>query len=218
MAVSVEPVSSGSALPAYCMSSSIEDNADFIGTAKLHSTGGGPHASWLPSMSATDVASTIDYLYDRLMSGVNIVSWGGVESFMLFAHYELSADHRSRLRHVLTHHFDLKTAYFFGLTRSKGDGLDELIASAPDRAEFPHDDWLSGIRTQQMGAVQFSISSLVFLSKLFFQLDHAYFEDGRNICIGSLCNDEHVVHTFGHSPTRARRLSASVMDNLKRFI
>ena len=218
MAVTVESVSSGSALPAYCMSSSIEDNAEFIGIAKLHSTGGGPQTSWLPSMSAADVASTIDYLYDRLLSGVNIVSWGGVESFLLFSHHELSSDHRMRLRHVMTHHFDLKTAYFFGLTQSKDNGLDELIASAPDCAEFPHNEWLSGIREQQMCAVQFSVSSLVFLSKLFFQLDHAYFEDGRNICVGSLCNDEHVVHTFGHSSTRARRLSASIQDNLNRLI
>lgn len=218
VAVLLEPVSPGSAIPAYGMSCTIEATADFIGTAKLHGSGGGPHSSWLPSMALPDVEATIDYLYDILMSGTNLVSWGGLEAFTLFTNYDLSADHRRRLHHVTIKHFDLKTAYFFGLTGTDSSGTDELIASAPDAAKFPFSDWLSGSRTQQMAAVQFSIDMLVFMSKLFFQLDHAYFEDGRNICIESLCDDQHVVHTFGHSPTHARRLSTSVQDNIERFI
>ncbi len=219
VAVAVEAVAVGSCFPAYSMCCTITSDADSIGSVKLHSSGGGPRSSWLPSMSIEVVTTTIDYLYELVNEGTNIVSWGGLDFFKLFLNFDLNPEHRRRLHHVLITHFDLKTAYLFGLNSKPGNDIETFFKSAPVAENFPSDRWLSGVRSWQMEAIQYSIETLVFLSNFFYKLDHAYFEDGRNISVGALANGDIVAQqTFSRGATCARRLSNSLQDEITNFI
>ena len=144
-------------------------------------------------------------------AGDQLVSWGGLKLFTLFNQYDLSETRREMLQDIVRSHFDLKAAWYFGLTT----GTEPVAPRAPiGNGRFPHKEWLSGVRSLQMAAVHFSIETLANLSQIFHSIDACYFEDGRSVSVGSLCDGAHVESTFGHARPIARRLSESLQDEV----
>ena len=210
--VVVERISPDSGLPAYVVCAELTRDPAFIGRVTLHSTGNGPNSSWQPSMSHADVGEMVDHLSGLLDAGAQLVSWGGLQTFSLFNQYELSAVRRQRLGRIVRSHFDLKTAWYFGL-RAGDDEVEAPVGPAGDEP-FPFGEGLSGGRSSQMGGVQFSIDTLVNLSRTFHGIDAVYFEDGRSVSVSALCDPAHVTTTFGHARPVARRLSETLQDEV----
>ena len=210
--VVVERISPDSGLPAYAVCAELTPGPAFIGRVMLHSTGDGPNSSWKPSMSHEDVGEMVDHLSGLLDAGAQLVSWGGLRTFLLFNQYELSAVRQQRLGRIVRSHFDLQTAWYFGLR--SGDDVAEAPSSPAGDTPFPFGEWLSGVRSSQMGAVQFSIDTLANLSEIFHGIDAVYFEDGRSVSVSALCDPAHVTTTFGHAQPVARRLSETLQDEV----
>jgi len=211
----VETVSPESRLPAYVIFSTLEAGPEFIGDVTLHATPGGPSETWLPSMALANVEAMIAHAWSIVETGTQLVSWGGIEALGLFNQYDLAPETRTRLRQLTLNQFDLKRAYFFALSAPDGHNP---ASEAPDTGPFPSRSWLSGVRTAQWTAVQHGLDRLAAISRMWQGVDSLYFEDGRSLCVRSLCNETEVHATFGHPLPVARRLSETLQDEIGEYV
>lgn len=219
----VHPVAPESAVPAFAVLSDVEFETNaFITSVKLFAARGGPAGSWNLSMDLESVEDYVSQLGTARAAGRKIVTWGGTTFFSLLQHYDLSPPLREQIGLVVREQVDLKESVFVAAGSTASGDLERFLAGAisapPDHQYFPYAAWCSGVRSQQIKAVNFSVDSMKWLSTVWREVAGQYTESTGCANVGTLCSETGVSRAFGHPVPVARRMSEDLQDKIETFI
>ena len=219
----IHPVAPGSAVPAFAVLSDLDFETDaFITRVKLFAARGGPAGSWNLSMDLESVENYVTQLWESRSRGRKIVTWGGSDFFSLLQNYDLGAPLRERVGSLVREQVDLKESVFVAAGSTASGDLERFLAGAisapPELKYFPYAEWCSGVRSQQIKAINFSVDSMKWLSTVWREVAGQYTETTGCADVGTLCSETGVSRAFGHPVPVARRMSEDLQDKIETFI
>lgn len=219
----IQPAAPGSQIPGFCVCSLVDLESDqYIDQITLHSARGGLGDWWILSMDLDCVVRAIEYLYAAHLHGRQIVTWGGRTFFALFQTYALTDEQAEHLRVLVERQVDLEASFYVsGASAAQTEinrFLEGAISHPPPFDEFPYSEWLSGVRSRQLGAITTCVGYMTWLSTVWREVLGQYAENTGCAEFGDLCSEERVSQAFGHSPRLSRRLSETMQNEFETFI